>query len=123
MTRLQELEKLQEGSGLNIASLNSLLDQKDNMIKELSIQLKASKGFLAKNDHVAMQQKEIDTLEDDKFNAQVSEMILPVVETSQIKVLTKALLDKQAMLEAVTAEKNTLAFKVEKWKVCILSYF
>ena len=76
--------------------------------------MKASKGFLAKNDHVAMQQKEIDTLEDDKFNAQVSEMILPVVETSQIKVLTKALLDKQAMLEAVTAEKNTLAFKVEK---------
>ena len=88
------------------------------MIEELKMQLKPSKDFTSGNDQVVMQDN--DSLKDGKFNAKISNILPVVVEPSQIEILTNALLEKQALLEALTAEKNTLALKVEKWEVCII---
>jgi hypothetical protein len=70
-----------------------------------------------------MQHKDNDSLKDGKFNTEISNIVPVVVEPSQIEILTNVLLEKQALLEALTAEKNTLALKVEKWEVCIISKF
>ena len=81
-----------------------------------------SKDFSSGNDQVEMQQKDEDSLRDGKFNAKVSNM--PVVaEPSQIEILTNTLLEKHALLEAVTAEKNILALKVEKLEVSLSSLY
>ena len=92
------------------------------MIEELNMQLMPSKDFTSGNDQVVMQHKDNDSLKDWKFNAKISNILPVVVEPSQIEILTNTLLEKQALLEALTAEKNTLALKMEKWEVCIILY-
>jgi len=110
----EELETIRDSSDDNISTYNAKLEQKDKIIEELKMQLSnLTKDFSSGNDQVEMQQKDEDSLRDGKFNAKVSNM--PVVaEPSQIEILTNTLLEKHALLEAVTAEKNILALKVEK---------
>ena len=118
---LQELETIRDSSDDNISAYNAKLEQKDKIIEELKMQLtNLTKDFSSGNDQVEMQQKDEDSLRDGKFNAKVSNM--PVVaEPSQIEILTNTLLEKHALLEAVTAEKNILALKVEKLEVSFVS--
>ena len=92
------------------------------MIEELKRQLEQSKYFTSGNAQDVIQQMDNDSLKDGKFNAKISNIVPVVVEPNQIGILTNALLEKQALLEALTAEKNTLALKVEKWEVCIIIY-
>ena len=92
------------------------------MIEELKRQLEQSKYFTSGNAQDVMQQMDNDSLKDGKFNTKISNIVPVVVEPSQIGILTNALLEKQTLLEALTAEKNTLALKLEKWEVGILRY-
>ena len=109
-----------DSSEQSITSYNTKLEQKDKIIEELKMQLNLQKDFSSGNGQVAMQQKDNYSLRDGKFNANVSNILPVVAEPSQIEILTNTLLEKQALLEAMTAEKNTLALKVEKLEVCLL---
>ena len=102
-----------------MTSHNTKMEQKDKIIEDLKRQLKPSKDPTSSIERVEMQQKENDALKYNHINANVSEVTPVVVEDSQVAILTKALLEKQALLEAVTAEKNTLALKFETFEVYI----
>ena len=110
---------MRESSEPILASINAKMEEKDRIIEELKEQVKSSNNLTLGYNQVAM--PHTDTLKGENFNANISE-VLPVVEPSQIEILTKVLLEKQSLLEAVTAEKNTLVLKVESWEVCCIIY-
>ena len=109
-----------DSSEQSITSYNTKLEQKDKIIEELKMQLNLRTDFSSGNDQVAMQQKDNYSLRDRKFTMNVSNILPVVSEPSQLEILTNTLLEKQALLEAMTAEKNILALKVEKLEVYLL---
>ena len=119
---LQELQQVQENAEFSSTIYNGKLEEKDKIIEDLRKQLKRSKEFTSGDDQIVMQHTDNDSQKDGKFNAKILNIVPVVVEPSQIEILTNALLEKQALLEALTAEKNTLALKVEKWEACISIY-
>ena len=114
---------VRDRSDLNISTCNAKLEEKDGIIEELKMQLtNLKKDFTSGNNQLDMQQTYDDSLRDGKFKAQVSKMPV-VVEPGQIEILTNTLLEKHALLEAVTAEKNILELKVEKLEVRLLALY
>ena len=115
---LQELEQVRDQSDYTTSTCNTKLEQKDKIIEELKMQItNLKKDSSSGYDQVEMQQQYDDSLRDGKFNAKVSNMPI-VTEPSQIEILTNTLLQKHALLEAVTTERNILTLKVEKLQVC-----
>ena len=98
------------------------MEENDKIIAELKRQLTHSKHITSGSDQVAMQQMENNALKYEHINVNATEISSVGAETSQIAILTNALLEKQAVLEAVTTEKNTLVLKLEKMEVHI-SFF
>ena len=119
---MQELQKFRDSFESRTTWYNIKLEEKDEIIEELNRQPKTSRDFTWGNEQAVMQLKDNNSLKDGKFNAKISNIVPIVAEPSQIEILTNTLLEKQALLEALTAEKNTLALKVEKWEVCIIIY-
>ena len=103
------------------SSLDAKIKQRDKVIGELRRQILVrsvkTKDLASISENVKMQPCESEATGNNVCDAHEQESTPVVARNSQVAILTKTLLDKQALIEAITAEKTTLMLKVEALEV------